>query len=278
MEQGYAARTSADAEGASRAFKRHILDATQMYPSEPMADLYRVNLLGEMLDRYDALTAQGLTQERAVARVRREFADIADRMREEGFAPTDGRRRAQSQSTAIWPSMSEDEAARYIEQSEAKAHRRAMGIALCSGSVGVIGLAEAVTSLLGMDMYGGNLGAAGMFAAIGVGVYLICLGGKPEDEARVRSGRFSLSSRLRGKLGELKSLKEKKARRRRAMGIALCATCVIPLILMADIFYCGDMLGLAGMFAMVGAGVYEIMMSVSECGAVKRLLGQGEKE
>ena len=34
-------------------FKRYILEKTEAFAHEPMEDVYRVNLLGQMLDRYD---------------------------------------------------------------------------------------------------------------------------------------------------------------------------------------------------------------------------------
>ena len=42
-------------EEVELSFKRYILEKTEDFEREPMADLYRVNLLGQMLDRYDAL-------------------------------------------------------------------------------------------------------------------------------------------------------------------------------------------------------------------------------
>ena len=48
--QGAAAR-----EEVELSFKRYILEKTEEFAHEPMADLYRVNLLGQMLDRYDEL-------------------------------------------------------------------------------------------------------------------------------------------------------------------------------------------------------------------------------
>ena len=42
-------------EEVELSFKRYILERTEDFEREPMADLYRVNLLGQMLDRYDAL-------------------------------------------------------------------------------------------------------------------------------------------------------------------------------------------------------------------------------
>ena len=43
---------------------------------EPMADLYRVNPFGQMLDRYDALRDKGMNEEAALQRTQDDFADI----------------------------------------------------------------------------------------------------------------------------------------------------------------------------------------------------------
>ena len=40
-------------------FKRYILEKTEAFAHEPMEDVYRVNLLGQMLDRYDELRKRG---------------------------------------------------------------------------------------------------------------------------------------------------------------------------------------------------------------------------
>ena len=53
----------ASREEVSLTFKRFILEESSEFASEPMADLYRVSLLGQMLDRYDALLGQGLSAE-----------------------------------------------------------------------------------------------------------------------------------------------------------------------------------------------------------------------
>ena len=79
-------------EEVELSFKRYILEKTEDFEREPMADLYRVNLLGQMLDRYDALRDKGMNAEAALQRTQDDFADIPRRMRREGFeelnAPT----------------------------------------------------------------------------------------------------------------------------------------------------------------------------------------------
>lgn len=242
-----------------------------MFASEPMADVYRVSLLGEMLDRFDELIGQGMTHMAAVSRVQREFINIARRMHDEGFTllnETYGKR------SAVWPNMTEDEAARYIEQSSECAHKKSMGIAMLSGSVGILYLA---LGILGRTPLSSTLGALGMFAAVGVGVYSICAAGKPDDAERVSKGRFSLDPKLRKKLRALKNLQEKKARKRRAKGIAVCAMCLLPAFIAQMLgFYQAqaELFGIAGLFAMVGYGVYEILMANKESKAAGELLGR----
>ena len=57
-------------EEVELSFKRYILEKTEDFEREPMADLYRVNLLGQMLDRYDALRDKGMNAEAACSRRR----------------------------------------------------------------------------------------------------------------------------------------------------------------------------------------------------------------
>ena len=117
-------------EEVELSFKRYILEKTEDFEREPMADLYRVNLLGQMLDRYDALMDRGMNAEAALQRTQDDFADIPRRMRREGFeelnAPT---------SSGRWEQPTEDEAAAYVKQSSDYQHRVAMGAALCSACV-----------------------------------------------------------------------------------------------------------------------------------------------
>ena len=80
----------AQAQAAQRddvelSFKRFILTESADFASEPAADLYRVNLLGQMLDRYDELLARQVDPLTAQTRVKREFSDIAQMMREQDF-------------------------------------------------------------------------------------------------------------------------------------------------------------------------------------------------
>ena len=72
-------------EETTLAFKRHILNQSSGFASEPAVDLFRVNLLAQMLDRYDALRAKGMSDAAGQSRVLDEYDDIASRMRAQGF-------------------------------------------------------------------------------------------------------------------------------------------------------------------------------------------------
>ena len=63
MMQGAVAR-----EEIELSFKRYILEKTEAFAHEPMEDVYRVNLLGQMLDRYDELRQKGLSGDAALQR------------------------------------------------------------------------------------------------------------------------------------------------------------------------------------------------------------------
>ena len=72
-------------EETTLAFKRHILKKSSGFASEPAVDLFRVNLLAQMLDRYDALRAKGMGDAASQSRVLDEYDDIAAQMRAQGF-------------------------------------------------------------------------------------------------------------------------------------------------------------------------------------------------
>lgn len=257
-------------EEVSTAFKRFILEESSEFASEPMADLYRVSLLGEMLDRYDLCIRSGFDDERARNHVYRSFSDIAKRMREEGFE------RAVDPSKPVWPQMSEDEVAQYLNESSAFQHRNALGTALCAACCFPMMIGAAFTEMWRTDV-GAFLGMAGMFGMIGMGVYMLTTGKKPRDRDKVRQGHFSLSARVRKKLRELRDAVEEKSRRRRGKGIAVLSTCVLPILLgaMLDSMWGSKfwaIIGVAGMFGMIGYGVYEVVMAASEKKSIRELL------
>ncbi len=264
-------------EEASLAFKRHILDETAAFEQSPEADLFRVNTLSQMLDRFDDYTANGADTASAVRYTRREFSDLAQRMREEGFeeAGHAGRKRSG------WPMLTEDEAAQYLKEANTKAHKRALGIGLCSACC----LPMMVMSALSELWFNGEealmlLGLCGMFGMIALGVYAIVTAKKPENESKIRKKRFSLSVRLRKKLTAMQELAKDKARRRMGRGIALLVACVLPIFLGAaldELWYTWTndafaMLGVGGMFAMIGAGVYEVVAAGAEKKNIDKLL------
>lgn len=272
---------AAQREDVELSLKRFILNQAMDFEREPMADLYRVGLLAQMLDRYDVLRAQGLSSENALRRAQYEFRDIPRRMREEGFNELDAPRRTASSSR--WPELTEDDAAQYIKESNDYLHRKAIGTALCAGCVAPLMLSIGISELFwGVGDLWAMMGMVGMFGMIGMGVYSMTTAVKPKRQEQIKKRRFSLSNRLRKKLNDLRELTEHKTRRRRGKGIALLVTCVAPLFLgagLSSIWY-GDfwpMIGLAGMFLMIGMGVYELTMGEAEKKVVQRLL-KGKEE
>lgn len=275
---------SAAREEATLSFKRYILEQSVAYASEPAADLYRVNLLGRMLNRYDELLDEGISEGASILRVKAEFADIPQQMREQGFEMLgDGERDAGSdRARDTWPRISEDEAALYIKESGDRNHKMAMGAALCSACVMPLMLAAGFTEIMwsSQDFFM-MFGLVGMFAMIGIGCYLFAMAKKPRNRDKIKKGRFSLSASLRGKLRELQEMTREKARHRRAKGIALLVTCIVPIFIGAAFTEMSDawpIFGVAGMFAMIGAGVYEIMMGESEKKVMKELLREKEAD
>ena len=265
-------------EEVELSFKRYILEKTEDFEREPMADLYRVNLLGQMLDRYDALRDKGMNEEAALQRTQDDFADIPRRMRREGFeelnAPT---------SSGRWDQLTEQEAADYVKQSSEYQNRVAIGSALCSACVAPLmaftGLAAMISYT--MESVGGTIGLVGMFAMIGLGVYSLTTAKKPKNRAKIRSHEFSISPRLRKKLLMLKEAADEKTRRRRGKGIALLATCVVPIFIGAALDSLGNtqfsnyplaVIGVAAMFLMIGLGVYDVTAASGEKKPLSELL------
>lgn len=268
----YAATRRAPQEDAALSFKRFILERTAGFEREPMADLARVQLLGEMLDRYDEFRRSGASEGLCVQRVLREYADIAGRMAQAG-----AQRRPSGAGSGDF--LSEAEADAYLRQSSDRAHKTAIGVGLCAACCAPLMATMAFDALLGYaatDVLG-LFGLIGMFAMIALGVYSITTARKPDQYEDVKRGRFSLTGRLRKRLTALRERTRDAARKRRARGIALCVACVIPILAGAvvdSLLYLEtfSMLGVGGMFLMIGAGVYEITVADGEKKAVERLL------
>lgn len=265
-------------EEVSLAFKRYILEKSSGFASEPMADLYRVHLLGMMLNRYDELQARGLSGENCRQRVIYEFSDIAERMREEGFSVRDAQ-----EPLSRWPQLTEDDAARYIRERDTYMHRIALGVLMCVACLvplmALCGLAE---MFYAFDDAAALFGLIGMFGMIGTGVYAMVAAPKPRDEKRIKSGKFSLGRRVRAKLETLREEIVRKARRRKGRGVATIVMSIIPVLVCAMI---GEgaysdawpIFGVAGMFLMIGVGVYELIMADGEKKTIKRLLDEKEE-
>ena len=87
---------------------------------------------------------------------------------------------------------------------------------------------------------------------------------------------------MRKKLRVLRDAIDEKASRRRGKGIAMLVTCVLPIFVgaMLDEMWAADfwaILGLAGMFGMIGAGVYELVMAAGEKKSIRELLHEPEE-
>jgi len=275
--QAYA-QQHASAEDAALSFKRFILNETAAFEQTPEADLFRVNTLAQMLDRFDDYAENGADTPSAVNYVKREFANLAQRMREEGFTEAE----KADGNASRWPLLSEDEAAQYLKEANTQVHKRAIGIALCSACCLPLMLLCGFESLVFgyTGDVGSLLGVAGMFGMIAMGVYAIVTAKKPESEGKIKKKRFSLSARLRKKLTAMQEMTKEKSRRRRGRGIAMLVACVLPIFLGAALdeiwhSWTNDafaMMGVGGMFAMIGAGVYELIVADGEKKALDKLL------
>ena len=248
------------------AFKRFILTESADFASEPAADLFRVNLLGRMLDRYDELIGQQVSPQTAQTRVKREFSDIAQMMRDQDF------------------DLAEDG---YIQESDSQLHKTALGTAMCSACVLPLMIGAAFGEMTGSwrgEEFFSLIGLVGMFAMIGLGIFTMTTAAKPKKHETVKKGRYSLSSSVRKKLQQLRTAVEEKARRRRGKGIALLVACVAPIFvgtaldsLLSIYSSAGAIFGVAGMFAMIGLGVYEVVVASGEKKTIAKLLDNEDK-
>lgn len=268
------AREQRMGEEAALVFKRMILEETEAFEQTPQADLFRVNLLAQMLDRFDDYASNGANTQAAIAYVKREYADLAKRMRDEGFESA-------QHVDARKPLLTEAEAAAYIKECDEQIHRRAIGVGLCCACLLPLMLLCGASEMLWgyTPDPAALLGLCGMFGMIASGVYALVTTKKPEAEQKIKKKRFSLSARLRKKLMDMKTMTKEKARRRRGVGIALLASCVLPIFLGAALdaaFYLSAspfaVMGVGGMFAMIGAGVYEVIVAEGEKKTIDQLL------
>lgn len=273
-----AQQKSAVSEETMLAFKRHILNKSSGFASEPAVDLFRVNLLAQMLDRYDELRGKGMGDVSSQSRVLYEFDGIAAQMREQGFEEIGAPEEAAAD--ARWPLMSEAEAMQYVQERDAYLHRQAMGTALCSACVMPLMIGAAFSEFWFSDAFS-MMGLVGMFVMIGTGVYAMATAVKPKKQTAVKKGKFSLGARTRARLERMREDVERKARKRFGKGVAMLVTCVIPLFIGAALseLWLSDgwpVLGVAGMFVMIGAGVYELIMADGEKKTMKHLLSEKE--
>lgn len=277
--QGQTQTGFAASEETILAFKRHILLQSGGFEAEPMADAFRVNLLSQMLNRYDALRGKGLSDMMSRNRVMDEFDDIAAQMRAQGFTPV---REGEHAANTRWPLMSEAEVDQYIRERDAHLHKTALGTALCTACATPLMLGAALTELWGLDVYVLS-SMVGMFAMIGLGVATMVMAEKPKKEEAVRKGKFSLSARVRRRLMQMREDVEGKARKRKGRGIFLLVTCAAPVLLgsIPSSLWGSDfwaVLGVGLMFPMIGAGVYQLMMAKGEKRTMDRLLCEPEDE
>jgi len=278
--QAQTQQRGAASEETILAFKRHILVKSEGFVSEPASDAFRVNLLARMLDRYDELSEKGMGELSCRNRILYEFDDIAAQMRAMGFAENAEQR---EEAHSRWPQLTMQDAERYIRERDAYMHKIALGVFLCTAClVPMMLLAALGQTFFLMEDFFGLFGVAGMFAMIGTGVYAMVTAVKPRDEKKIRKGRFAMTRSVRQRLAAMREEIDQKAGKRKGRGVALCVTSLIPVLFgaaLSEIFYSDvfPMAGVAGMFAMIGLGVYELVMADGEKTTMKRLLDH-EKE
>ena len=107
---------------------------------------------------------------------------------------------------------------------------------------------------------------------------------KPKKQAFIKKGKFSLSARTRAKLAQMRETVERKARKRFGKGIAMLVGCVSPIFIGAafDALMGGASgtfasFGVAGMFALIGLGVYEVVMAQGQKKTIDKLLDNEDK-
>ena len=274
--QSYAQQRCAAGKDTILAYKRHILLKSAGFAAGPMEDLFRVNLLSQMLDRHDELAAKGMSEYSCRSRVLHEYADIAAQMRDQGFEED-----AEPDVHSRWPQLTQAEAERYIKERDAYLHKTSMGVMLCTACVAPLMIGAAFDELLYSDAFA-LLGLIGMFAMIGMGIYAMVTAGKPKDEKKIRKGRFSLSRALRSRLEGMRDAAAAKARRRKGRGIVSIVMSLTPVLIgvvLSEVSYTDawPMFGMVGMFGMIAMGVYELVMADGEKKTIGRLLNHQEE-
>jgi len=275
--QAQTRKNSAASDAVVLAFKRHILKESEAFASAPLADAFRVSLLAQMLDRYDELREKNMGEQSAMHRTMYEFDDIPAQMREMGFEEVGQEEAAPSR----WPQLSEEEAMRYIAERDAYIHKTALGILMCTACVTPIMIGAAMDAFWYSSAFA-MLGLVGMFAMIGLGVYAMVTAMKPKGEKKIKKGRFSLTRGLRRRLEAIRAEIEGNVRRRNGKGVAMIVASVMPIFLgaaLTELWWSEGwaILGVAGMFPMIGVGVYQLVMADGEKKTMGRLLKNKEE-
>ena len=266
MEQMQYERRDAQRD-AELSFKRHILEQSSGFVCEPAADMYRLNLLGMMLTRYDELKDCGLSDLMSLQRTILEYEDIGQRMQEAGFEP---------QEEFGEDQLTENEAIQYIEERQRFLNKRMQGVAICVASMMPLLVMGMIAEFLFSDICY-LIGLLASVALVGLGVYMIVSVRKPRDEERVRYGAFSLSVRVRRKMEQYAETVKEKAKKRRGIGVLLMVISILPVILsnvLAEMFLEDAWLlaGVSGMLVMVAIGIYQICMGQGERKTMNNLL------
>ena len=254
---------------AELSFKRHILEQSSGFVCEPAADMYRLNLLGMMLTRYDELKDSGLSDLMSLQRTILEYEDIGQRMQEAGFEP---------QEEFSEDQLTENEAIQYIEERQRFLNKRMQGVAICVASMMPLFVLGMIAQFLLLDSCY-LIGLLASIVMVGFGIYMIASARRPRDEERVRYGAFSLSTRVRRKMEQYAETVKEKAKKRKGIGVVLMVTSGFPVIVsnvLAEMFLEDAWLlaGVSGMLVMAAIGVYQICMSQGENKTMKNLLSK----
>jgi len=269
-------RETPENEAAASGFKELILEGTDAFEQTPEADLYRVQLFSQMLDRYDEYIRNGVNAESACAYVSKEFSNLRERMRAEGFAERGKRERG----AALWSWLSEGEAVTYIRESTARVRRRTAGLVTYIAAIVPAGLIECFRVL--QDIRGDSMEILEMccaFVVIALGIFLICTAKKPELHDKIRKKKFALSKQLRMKLTDMKAEMSKKAGSRKKTGFMVMLFSVLAGgvsyafgdLYLGDVYLAG-MLCLIMVCALSCIWLYMMLSADAEKKAVNKLL------
>ncbi|MCR4590030.1 MAG: permease prefix domain 1-containing protein [Lachnospiraceae bacterium] len=245
-------------------------------PNTPEVQKARNELLQMMEDKYDELTASGISENEAVGTVISEFGNLDELADDLGIR--DNMAGAKEEGEKKGQLVTKEEADRFIKSCAHLGLLRSIGIALCIISVSMPLIGDALRGYDSVETTLSRVFVAGMFVLLAAGVALIAasaMGGAKWSYLKEKPCYLEYAT-----YNYVKNEKERATASHiamKAIGIMLCILCFVPSMLLnggtatSHGFDMGNF-GNALLFFVVGAGVLLIVLSNSLQGSYVRLL------